>query len=566
MLDLSTFGPAVRATRLLADYGARVVKVGPVPSADASPGEPEFFAYSGHRGMHRVLLDLKDDDGREAFLALAAAADVVVESFRPGVVDRLGIGYAAVSARNPGIVYCSTTGYGQDGPHAQWAGHDIDYLAVGGFLGMSTPGEQGAPPLPGRHHRRRRRRWPPGRPGHHGRPGRPGRDAVRGAYLDVSVAEGVLWLMSLAIDEQLALGGDIEPGHDVLSGRYACYATYQASDGRWLAVGAIEARFFANLCAALGCPELARLPVRGGRAARNPRRLRPRLRHPEPRRVGRGPGRRRHLRRPRARGGRGGRRPAVPRPGRGGHGHPPDAGHLSAAGAAAGGDGPHRSPDVARHDRDRHRAPPQGGWGGRRDRGPLGRTQGGGMSKDPLSVALELVDKEQYHEVGEFPVERGYVWTSCASVENGNPLFWDDAVATALTGGSVAPPSMVSVWFRPHHWAPGRKEEALPLQVHFDLKALFGLPEAVMTDNTIEFHEPVRMGDRLRTHQVLRSVSEEKTTKLGTGRFWVIDVVYTNQDEELVAVESYTGFGYRRGRPHDGHRAAAAAARRRRGR
>ena len=83
---------------------------------------------------------------------------------------------------------------------------------------------------------------------------------------------------------------------------------------------------------------------------------------------------------------------------------------------------------------------------------------------------------------------------------------------------------MVSVWFRPHHWAPGRTEEALPLQVHFDLKERFGLPEAVMTDNTIEFHTPVRMGDVLRTHQVLRSVSDEKTTKLGTGRFWVIDV------------------------------------------
>jgi len=106
---------------------------------------------------------------------------------------------------------------------------------------------------------------------------------------------------------------------------------------------------------------------------------------------------------------------------------------------------------------------------------------------------------------------------------------------------------MVSVWFRPHHWAPGRTEQALPLQVHFDLKARFGLPEAVMTDNTIEFHVPVRLGDVLRTHQVLRSVSEEKTTKLGTGRFWVIDVVYQNQAGELVAVESYTGFGYRRG-------------------
>ena len=99
--------------------------------------------------MRRALFDLKDEHGREAFLALAGASDVVVESFRPGVVDRLGIGYEAVSARNPGVVYCSTSGYGQDGPRAQWAGHDVDYLAIGGYLAMSTPGEGGAPPLPG---------------------------------------------------------------------------------------------------------------------------------------------------------------------------------------------------------------------------------------------------------------------------------------------------------------------------------------------------------------------------------------------------------------------------------
>jgi uncharacterized protein len=165
---------------------------------------------------------------------------------------------------------------------------------------------------------------------------------------------------------------------------------------------------------------------------------------------------------------------------------------------------------------------------------------------DALETARAMVGREMYHEVGEFPVEQGYVWTSCASVENGNPLFWDEEVAATLTDGPIAPPTMVSVWFRPHHWAPGRTEVALPLQVHFDLKALLDLPEAVMTDNTIEFHLPVRMGDVLRTHQVLRSVSEEKTTKLGTGRFWVIDVVYANQDGGLVAVESYTGFGYRR--------------------
>jgi acyl dehydratase len=165
---------------------------------------------------------------------------------------------------------------------------------------------------------------------------------------------------------------------------------------------------------------------------------------------------------------------------------------------------------------------------------------------DLLARALEMVGVEQYPEISEFPVERGYIWTSCASVENGNPLYWDDDVAEALAGGPIAPPTMVSVWFRPHSWAPGRTEVALPLQVHFDLKALFGLPEAVMSDNSIEFHTPVRLGDVLHTHQVLRSISDDKTTKLGTGRFWVIDVVYVNQDGDLIAVESYTGFGYRR--------------------
>jgi alpha-methylacyl-CoA racemase len=256
VLDLSTVGPAARCTRLLADYGALVVKVGPVPAADAAPIVPPYFAYSGHRGMRRALVDLKDDDGREAFLSLAAAADAVVESFRPGVVDRLGIGYRAVSARNPGVVYCSTSGYGQSGPASQWAGHDIDYLAVGGYLAMSTPGVDGAPPLPG------------ATVADAAAGGMQAALAItaalagrattgRGAYLDVSVAEGVLFLTSLAVDEQLALGGDIRPGHDVLSGRYACYGTYAGSDGKWLAVGAIEAKFFANLCTALECPELA---------------------------------------------------------------------------------------------------------------------------------------------------------------------------------------------------------------------------------------------------------------------------------------------------------------------
>jgi acyl dehydratase len=159
---------------------------------------------------------------------------------------------------------------------------------------------------------------------------------------------------------------------------------------------------------------------------------------------------------------------------------------------------------------------------------------------------VSLIGKVQYEEVGEFPVERGYIWTTCSSVENGNPLYWDDYVAEAVTGGPIAPPTMLSVWFRRHRWAPGRTGETLAIQVHFDLKERFGLPEAVISDNTITFHEPVRVGDVLRTHQVLRSVSEEKTTKLGTGRFWVIDVECFNQRGDLVGVDTYTGFGYKR--------------------
>ena len=168
------------------------------------------------------------------------------------------------------------------------------------------------------------------------------------------------------------------------------------------------------------------------------------------------------------------------------------------------------------------------------------------MADDLPSEVCYWIDQVRYEEDTEFPVEMGYVYTSCASVENGNPLYWDDAVAETVTNGPIAPPTMLSAWFRPHHWSPGRDVQPMPLQVHFDLKAIFDLPEAVMSDNTIVFHEPVRMGDRLHTRQILRSVTPPKTTKLGTGRFWVIDVEYLNQRDELVGVESYTGFGYRR--------------------
>jgi acyl dehydratase len=156
------------------------------------------------------------------------------------------------------------------------------------------------------------------------------------------------------------------------------------------------------------------------------------------------------------------------------------------------------------------------------------------------------IGQKRYEEEGEFDVERGYIYTTCSSVRNANPIFWDDKAAAEITGGPIAPPAMISVWFRPHHWSPGRTEPAVPLQVHFDLKRVLGLPEAVISDNTVTFGTPVRPGDRLRTWQVLRNVSTPKKTKLGTGRFWDLDVEYVNQRGEWVGTESYTGFGYRR--------------------
>ena len=254
VLDLATVGPAARCTRLLADYGATVIKVGAVPGGDTVTIRPPFYAYSSARYLRHVAIDLKDAQGRQAFLALVATADVVVESFRPGVVDRLRIGYADLCAVNPAIILCSTTGYGQTGPRAAWAGHDINYLAVGGYLDSTERRADGGPPVPG------------ATIADAAGGGMQAAMAVmaalidrgssgRGAHLDVAIAEGVLWLTSLAVDEYLATGAPVGPGRNMVTGRYACYDTYQAADGGWLAVGAIEPKFYANLCRLIGCEQ-----------------------------------------------------------------------------------------------------------------------------------------------------------------------------------------------------------------------------------------------------------------------------------------------------------------------
>lgn len=252
VVDLSTVGPGSRCTAMLADLGADIVKV--VRPAGTGGIEPAWFTYGAGRGTRLVRLDLKSDEGRAGFFDLAAGADVVVDSYRPGVAARLGIGYQRVAARNPQIVYASLTGYGQDGPYAQWAGHDINYLAVGGFLATQGRRLDGGPAIPG------------ATVADSAGGGMQAAVAIlaallkrvetgQGQYLDVSATEGVLSLMSLHIDEYLATGTEPTAGSTLLTGRYACYDVYRAHDGRWLAVGAIEAQFFANLCTALDCPE-----------------------------------------------------------------------------------------------------------------------------------------------------------------------------------------------------------------------------------------------------------------------------------------------------------------------
>lgn len=246
VLDLASVGPGARASRILADYGASVTKVGAVPRAGAVQITPPYYAYSGNRGMTRALFDLKSDDGREAFLALADGADVIIESFRPGVVDRLGIGYEALSARNPRIVYCSTSGFGQNGPRSSWAGHDVNYLGVSGFLDCTGRQADGRPALPGATVADIAAGGMQAAMAVMAALLRRGTTGV-GEHLDVSIADGAFALMSLYVDEYLATGVEPGPGHYILTGRYACYDTYTCADGRHVAVGAIEPQFWRNL-------------------------------------------------------------------------------------------------------------------------------------------------------------------------------------------------------------------------------------------------------------------------------------------------------------------------------
>ena len=312
VLDLASVGPAARCTRLLADYGADLVKVGPVPGDAGTQIAPPFFAYSGQRGARRALLDLKAEAGRRAFLALAAGADVVVESFRPGVVDRLGVGYQAVREVNPAVVYCSTSGYGQAGP-ALGLGRPRPRLpGRGGLPGLERAPGRRRTADPRGHRGRRRRRRDAGGPGGHrralrapgDRPGRPPRrvGGRRRAVADVArrrrapghrVRAGTrprrplrpLRLLRHLPHRRRAAGWPWPPSSTGSSptsaGPSACerWVDHQLDDGAQAQIRAdFAAAFAANGPRPLGGPALGRRHLRGAGAHRGGGGRRPRVR------------------------------------------------------------------------------------------------------------------------------------------------------------------------------------------------------------------------------------------------------------------------------------------------
>jgi crotonobetainyl-CoA:carnitine CoA-transferase CaiB-like acyl-CoA transferase len=232
---------------ILADLGADVVKVEDPRLGDYMRAIPpaqggmsgRFLAVN--RGKRSLALDLKSAAGREAFLRMAERADVVVESFRPGVLDKLGVGWAALSAKNPRLILCSISGYGQTGPYRDRAGHDLNYIGLAGVLGMSGP-RGGAPQMPGVQiaDLAGGALWSAvailgalvGR-----------QTSGQGTHLDVSMTEGAMALLAAELGN-LALGARPTRGTESLNGGLGCYGVYAAADGKHLSVGGLEPKFW----------------------------------------------------------------------------------------------------------------------------------------------------------------------------------------------------------------------------------------------------------------------------------------------------------------------------------
>jgi len=290
VLDLTQLLPGPYATQLLRDVGAEVVKVERPDGGDpgrafgaadresdggAAAGNAEAVTYESsplfdvvNRGKRSVTLDLSDDDGRAAFLDLARDADVVVEQFRPGVVDRLGVGYEDVRAVRDDVVYCSLSAYGQTGPDSGRVGHDLNCAGVAGVVDMTRPDPGADPVLPG---------FPVADMAgglfaalsvvsallsrelggeSDGEDGNSSAGRAEGEYLDVSMTDAVVSLSQIVAGPAMA-GRDQRPGETALTGAYPCYDVYECADGRYVTLAALEERFWKGFVRAVDRPDLA---------------------------------------------------------------------------------------------------------------------------------------------------------------------------------------------------------------------------------------------------------------------------------------------------------------------
>jgi alpha-methylacyl-CoA racemase len=264
VLDLSRLLPGGFCSLLLADFGAEVLKVEDTgmgdyvrwsapgyDGADESAKSALFLALN--RGKRSIRLNLKEEQGREVLLRLVREYDVLLESFRPGVMDRLGVGYERLSEENPGLVYCAVTGYGQDGPYTARSGHDMNYLGLNGLLGLT--GDAAGPPVQSAGQiadlgggaltaafgilaalRERER-------------------SGRGQLVDASMFDGSLAWLALVAAKYLCDGETPGRGDLELAGRLICYRPYPCKDG-WVTLGALEPKFWQTWCRGVGREDL----------------------------------------------------------------------------------------------------------------------------------------------------------------------------------------------------------------------------------------------------------------------------------------------------------------------
>jgi len=272
VVDFSTLLPGPLATSMLVDAGADVIKIErPGRGDEMRSYEPKFGTDAVNfgllnRGKRSIALDLKAPGAAERLMPLLREADVLVEQYRPGVMDRLGLGYDALAAVNPGLIYCSITGYGQTGPKADTAGHDLNYVAESGMLSLST-GADGAPVLPaalvadiggGTYpavvnillallERKR---------------------TGKGCRLDIAMADNLFTFLYWAMGNGLAAGQWPQPGQELLTGGSPRYQIYRTADGRFLAAAPLEEKFWTAFCAIIGLPEPLRDDTRDAAATK----------------------------------------------------------------------------------------------------------------------------------------------------------------------------------------------------------------------------------------------------------------------------------------------------------